>query len=196
VGTRERKKAATRETLVDAAASLFTARGVEATTMDDIARAAGTSRTSVFNYFGHKDVILCEIGARYVREVVDKSRVLSRRSPRSKLLALADAVAEVAAREPELVAAVAREMTHPDPARRRSALEIMQYQAVVDAALDSLLAGGHLHRPARRGTYARMLVDMVAGAVIRAGGEFPRSALRSELHRSVEVFLAGVAATG
>ena len=162
--------------------------------MEDIARAAGTSRTSVFNYFGHKDVILCEIGARYVHEVVEKSRVLSRRSPRSKLLAMADAVSDLAAREPELAAAVAREMTHPDPARRQRALDIMQYQAVIDAALDGLVADGRLHRPARRETYVRMLVDVVAGAVIRAGGEYPLSALRGELHRSVEVFLAGVTA--
>ena len=69
MGIRERKKASTRRALVDAAAQLFAERGVEATTMDDIARAAGLSRTSVFNYFGYKEMILCEIGARYVQEV-------------------------------------------------------------------------------------------------------------------------------
>ena len=63
LGSRELKKAATRKALIDAAARLFAERGVEGTTMDDIARAAGTSRTSVFNYFGYKEMILCEIGA-------------------------------------------------------------------------------------------------------------------------------------
>src|ERR1044071_676499 len=69
MGVRERKKATSRKILVDAAAKLFAERGVEATTMDDIARAAGMSRTSVFNYFGYKEMLLCEIGARYVQEV-------------------------------------------------------------------------------------------------------------------------------
>ncbi|HEX2141825.1 MAG TPA: TetR family transcriptional regulator, partial [Candidatus Limnocylindria bacterium] len=49
MGKRERRKAETREALIDAAARLFAEQGVEGTTMDDIARAAGTSRTSVFN---------------------------------------------------------------------------------------------------------------------------------------------------
>ena len=69
MGIRERKKADTRRALVDAASELFAERGVQATTMDDIAQAAGMSRTSVFNYFGHKEMILCEIGARYVSEI-------------------------------------------------------------------------------------------------------------------------------
>ena len=69
MGIRERKKADTRRALVDAASELFAERGVQATTMDDIAEAAGMSRTSVFNYFGHKEMILCEIGARYVSEI-------------------------------------------------------------------------------------------------------------------------------
>jgi hypothetical protein len=107
---------------------------------------------------------------------------------------MADAVADLAMREPELAAAVSRELTHTDPARRMRALEIMQYRAVIDSALDGLVADGALQRPGRRDTYARMLVDLAAGAVIRAGGEFPLSALRGELHRSLEVFLAGVMA--
>ena len=69
MGIRERKKASVRERLVDAAAQLFLERGVDGTTMDDIAAAAGTSRTSVFNYFGYKEAILVEIGARYVRAI-------------------------------------------------------------------------------------------------------------------------------
>ena len=46
--------------------------------------------------------------------------------------------------------------------------------------------------PSQRDTYARMMVDMVAGTVIRAGGDFPLSSLRSELHRAVDIMLDGV----
>ena len=74
MGSRETKKLATRQGMIDAAARLFAERGVDRTTMDDIARAAGTSRTSVFNYFGYKEMILCEIGARYVAEIAGSVR--------------------------------------------------------------------------------------------------------------------------
>lgn len=197
MGSRELKKAATRTALVDAAARLFAQRGVDATTMDDIARAAGTSRTSVFNYFGYKEMILCEIGARYVAEIAGTALAARgrRRSPRALLLDLADTLAVIAARDPEVVAAVAREMTHPDPARRRQASDTMGYAAVVDTALDALEDAGQLRDGRMRGSYARMLLDMVAGALVRVGGDFPMDRLRAELHRNVDVFLDGATAS-
>jgi AcrR family transcriptional regulator len=193
VGSRELKKAATRTALVDAAARLFAQRGVDATTMDDIARAAGTSRTSVFNYFGYKEMILCEIGARYVAEIAGTAVAARgrRRSPRGLLMDMADTLAVIAARDPEVVAAVAREMTHPDPARRRQASETMGYGAVVDTALDALEDAGLLRDGRMRASYTRMLLDMVAGALVRVGGDFPMDRLRTELHRNVDVFLDG-----
>jgi AcrR family transcriptional regulator len=193
VGSRELKKAATRTALVDAAARLFAQRGVDATTMDDIARAAGTSRTSVFNYFGYKEMILCEIGARYVAEIAGTAVAArgKRRSPRGLLMDMADTLAVIAARDPEVVAAVAREMTHPDPARRRQASETMGYGAVVDTALDALEDAGLLRDGRMRASYTRMLLDMVAGALVRVGGDFPMDRLRTELHRNVDVFLDG-----
>jgi len=197
VGSRELKKAATRTALVDAAARLFARRGVDGTTMDDIARAAGTSRTSVFNYFGYKEMILCEIGARYVAEIAgtaDASRV-RRRAPRALLIDMVDTLAEIAARDPVIVAAIAREMTHPDPKRRRQASETMGYPAVVDTTLDVLEDAGQLRDRRLRESYARMILDMVAGALVRVGGDFPMSQLRAELHRNVDVFLSGATST-
>ena len=193
MGSRELKKAATRTALVDAAARLFAQRGVDATTMDDIARAAGTSRTSVFNYFGYKEMILCEIGARYVAEIAGTAQAARgrRRSPRSLLLDLADTLAVIAARDPEVVSAVAREMTHPDTARRRQASDTMGYGAVVNTALDALEDAGQLKDRRLRASYTRMILDMAAGALVRVGGDFPMDRLRTELHRNVDVFLDG-----
>lgn len=58
-GLRERKKAALRGHLVDAAIDLFLERGFHGTLVDDIADAAGISRRTFFHYFPAKqDVIV------------------------------------------------------------------------------------------------------------------------------------------
>ena len=198
MGTRSAKKAATRQALVDAAERLFAEQGVEGTTMDEIAAAAGTSRTSVFNYFPYKEMILGEIGARYVNEVA--GHALSRPHPdtRSMLLAMVDAITGLATREPAVMAAVAREMSHPDLERRQRAQELMQYPALVERILDQLTAEGKLDNGERRESLGRMMVDLTVGVLLRSGGDFPVTQVHQELEANVDLILGGLSqpATG
>ncbi|GGQ46132.1 TetR family transcriptional regulator [Streptomyces asoensis] len=52
---RERKKQRTRDALLRAAVELFTSRGYERTTVDEIADAVGVSQRTFFRYFDGKD---------------------------------------------------------------------------------------------------------------------------------------------
>ncbi|WP_129337739.1 TetR/AcrR family transcriptional regulator [Cellulomonas endophytica] len=54
-GLRERKKAATRAALVDAAQTLVEERGLDAVTVEAVCEAAGVSSRTFFNYFEAKD---------------------------------------------------------------------------------------------------------------------------------------------
>lgn len=58
VGLRDRKKALRRDEIIAAARDLFARKGIDATTMADIAAASVISPPTVFNYFGSKDGIL------------------------------------------------------------------------------------------------------------------------------------------
>jgi AcrR family transcriptional regulator/catechol 2,3-dioxygenase-like lactoylglutathione lyase family enzyme len=53
-----RPRASSRETLAEAACELFLEQGYEATSIADIARRAGVSRSSFFNYFASKGDVL------------------------------------------------------------------------------------------------------------------------------------------
>ena len=57
-GLRERTRRAVRAELTDVAMDLFLRQGFEATTVDEIAAAAGTSRRSLFRYFASKEAII------------------------------------------------------------------------------------------------------------------------------------------
>ena len=191
MGIRERKKAETRRALVDAASELFAERGVHATTMDDIAQAAGMSRTSVFNYFGHKEMILCEIGARYVNEIATPLRSTEATDPGQAFSAVTDALAELASRQPALISAVARETTHPDPERRRCARDTMGYSQLIDEMLDSLNQQGVLRHPEYKESYGNQIIDLLSGVLIRLAGVATRDELRREIGRSLELFMRG-----
>jgi AcrR family transcriptional regulator len=58
---RERKKIETRNRILDVAIQLFQERGLEQTSVDEIAAQANISRGTFFNYFGGKESILHEI---------------------------------------------------------------------------------------------------------------------------------------
>jgi AcrR family transcriptional regulator len=58
---REDGKARVRAGILSAARRLFARRGVVDTTMDDIARVAGVSRPTVFNYFPSKTLLLAAL---------------------------------------------------------------------------------------------------------------------------------------
>ncbi|MEJ1091977.1 TetR/AcrR family transcriptional regulator [Microbacterium istanbulense] len=53
-----RPRASSRETLAEAASELFLEQGYEATSIADITRRAGVSRSSFFNYFSSKSDVL------------------------------------------------------------------------------------------------------------------------------------------
>ncbi len=68
---RERQREQTRQHLLNCAAELIGAQGFAATSIDDIARAAGAGRATVYSYFETKDALLAEI-IQLMREEADE----------------------------------------------------------------------------------------------------------------------------
>jgi AcrR family transcriptional regulator len=76
-GLRDRKKARTRDAIVEAAVTHFLQRGVDATTVEDIAATADVSPRTFFRYFASKDdVVFAGFG-----EQIDRLLALLRARP-------------------------------------------------------------------------------------------------------------------
>ena len=71
---RERRRLARRERILDAAQKLFTSRGVEAPTMDDIARACDVAKGTLYLSFDSKDDIALALLSRAMHELHERLR--------------------------------------------------------------------------------------------------------------------------
>ncbi len=85
---RDRKKARCKDEIVAAAIHLFEEKGINATTMADIAEASRVSVPTIFNYFGSKDGLLVAI----VEEGTRKERESETRLPRVEGVPLAEVI--------------------------------------------------------------------------------------------------------
>ncbi|MFJ9909043.1 TetR/AcrR family transcriptional regulator [Streptomyces sp. NPDC101152] len=89
---RERKKQRTRDALLRAAVELFTTRGYEGTTVDDIAEAVDVSQRTFFRYFAGKEEAALALEALVVERFV--AAVRERPAAEAPLEALRQAVLE------------------------------------------------------------------------------------------------------
>ncbi|MFI6316291.1 TetR/AcrR family transcriptional regulator [Nonomuraea sp. NPDC050556] len=95
VGRRERKKAATRQALADAALKLFLERGFDAVSVKEVADAADVSTTTLFKHFPSKESLVFDRDSAVEQELVSAVR---ERSPgqsipaalRARMLALTE----------------------------------------------------------------------------------------------------------
>ncbi len=94
----EDRRTARRANLVDAAMAVFSAKGVAATSVDDIVRAAGVAKGTFYLYFETKDDAVNAVAERMIEGVADRVQAVASApgiSPVERLLGLGDAMREV-----------------------------------------------------------------------------------------------------
>src|SRR6202046_401386 len=81
--------------LLDASAALFAENGYETTTMTQIAKRAGASIGSLYQFFPSKEVLAEALFARYVERVTSMLEDLSKRAPGLSPQGLADRLVDL-----------------------------------------------------------------------------------------------------
>ena len=131
-GLRERKRRQTRQRIADVGLELFIANGYDATTLDEIACAAGISRRTFFYYFKSKDEILLAHLGGYADAL--KAAVLETPSAAMPLDIARDAMLKLVARiqSPQMLA-VARLIRENETLCDRRARHLQLEQALFEA---------------------------------------------------------------
>lgn len=140
--TRELARSAVREEILGRAWQLFAVRGFEATTVDQIAEAAGMSRRTFFRYFTGKDELVLD---RLVQSGEEVAEALAARpvteSPWISLRAAFDAAIRLQEGSPETARTVGR-MLRDEPAARANMEERRhRWLALLAPLIESRLTG-------------------------------------------------------
>lgn len=119
----------TRQRLVEVARDLFAQKGIEATTMNDIATASGKGRRTLYTYFRSKDEIyyaVVEGELEYISEEMDKV-IQMEVSPERKMLLVIykhlSLIADIVKRNGNLNAEFFRDIKQVERARRKFDVE-------------------------------------------------------------------------
>lgn len=143
---------ARRAQLIEIAFNLLEARGVDTLSVEDVADAAGVSRSLVYTYFGDRDGLVAEV---YLRVLTDMGRAFTAPLPAHRS-DLAEIIAEC----------LAYARLHPAAWQLLATDSVRRHDAVIEARMSRVvqLADGSK----RDGAAARLLADAALG-LLEAG---------------------------
>ncbi|MDJ0770290.1 MAG: TetR/AcrR family transcriptional regulator [Ilumatobacter sp.] len=193
----------TRERILDAALDLFGARGVDAVSLDEIAREVGVRKQTVLYWFASKDdlvdAVLETVAAELV-VVIDAAVRAADDDPLDRIDAVVRAVFRPAVRRPAMLGLVREVSRLPEPQADRLRRHV---QPLVDRAVDYLgveMDRGRLRR-ADPGLIAALAYATVTGiatepeALSAAGWRATPAGLR-RLRDELRAFLRAALAPG
>jgi len=166
-GARERKRAETRRRVTDAGICLFIERGYEATTVEEIAQAAGISRRTFFHHFKSKDDILLSLQSGMGEMIADAVR--NAPADATPLNAVRDALVSVCAAVPaDDMIEIDRLMRTSESVQARKQAGYVQHEEALFAALRDRWP------EAERAAGLRLVAVLAMGAVRLATDAFAR----------------------
>jgi TetR/AcrR family transcriptional repressor of nem operon len=166
--------AATRDRILRAAADLMYVRGVNATTLDDVRAASGTSKSQLYQHFADKDVLVREVIAWRARQVLAREELRLRQLSSLRDLRLwRDALVGVNSLERGAygcaLGSLASELSAQDEqARSALAAAFAAWEDLIAAGLQRMRDGGSLRPDADPGELATGLMAALQGGYLLA----------------------------
>lgn len=133
-GLRAQKKQETRQAICEAAVKLFTGKGYETTSIEDIAQSAGIGKTTVYGYFANKEEIFLNYCDEQLEEAFSQFQKdgLEGRPLLEKLVRFFMLKLIFVTRNPEFGRQMMREMLFPRYINEQTQHHDQRYFAVLD----------------------------------------------------------------
>jgi TetR/AcrR family transcriptional repressor of nem operon len=166
--------AATRARIVEAAADLMYVRGVNATTLDDVRAASGTSKSQLYNHFADKDALVRAVAELWAARVLAREEAqLARLNSFNGLVRWRNALvqrnaAQNGAHGCALGSMAAEVSDHDDEARETLSATFRRWEQLLADGLRRMQAGGHLRGDADADALATGLIAALQGGYLLA----------------------------
>jgi TetR/AcrR family transcriptional regulator, transcriptional repressor for nem operon len=165
--------AATRARIVEAAADLIYAHGVEQTSLDDVMAASGVSKSQLYHYFADKDALVLDVIARQTERVLDAQRphletldsLPALKAWRNAIIRLNEAVQSKGCPLGSLASELANDS---EPARERLADSFSMWRDRIERGLAKMRERGELAASADPHDLALALLGAVEGGLLLA----------------------------
>jgi TetR/AcrR family transcriptional regulator, transcriptional repressor for nem operon len=165
--------AATRARIVEAAADLIYAHGVERTSLDDVMAASGVSKSQLYHYFADKDALVLDVIARQTERVLDAQRphletldsLPALKAWRNAIIRLNEAVQSKGCPLGSLASELANDS---EPARERLADSFSMWRDRIERGLAKMRERGELAASADPHDLALALLGAVEGGLLLA----------------------------
>jgi TetR/AcrR family transcriptional regulator, transcriptional repressor for nem operon len=193
-----RRGAATRARIVDAAAKLTYAHGVDRTSLDDVMAESGVSKSQLYHYFADKDALISEVIA------VQTERVLAAQQPHlaaldslSALRSWRDAIVRlndgIHARGCPLGSLANELVNDSEPARKQLAASFAVWSHCIEQGLALMHQRGELAASANPRELATALLCAVQGGLLLAKTARSSHPLRIALDMAIDHIAAHLA---
>src|SRR5215472_3864442 len=165
--------AATRVRIVEAAADLIYAHGVERTSLDDVMAASGVSKSQLYHYFADKDALVLEVIARQSERVLEAQRphlealdsLPALKAWRNAIVRLNNAAQGKGCPLGSLASELANDA---EPARKRLAASFSTWRDRIEDGLAKMRARGEFNAAADPHDLALALLGAVQGGLLLA----------------------------
>jgi TetR/AcrR family transcriptional regulator, transcriptional repressor for nem operon len=186
-----RRGAATRKRIVDAAANLTYAHGVDRTTLDDVMAESGVSKSQLYHYFADKDALIREVIALQTERVLGAQQphlgaldsLSALRSWRDTIVRLNDGIH---AKGCPLGSLASELVNDSEPARKQLAGSFAVWSNAIEHGLAKMRERGELMASSNPQELATALLCAVQGGLLLAKTARSSQPLRVALDMGID----------